>query len=150
MFRIGTILGVSVNNQITDLFEKRYLIAIRGSDSPFVFVHDCDVVGVIVQGVSSPVTGIFNVAGDGTLGIHEIAARLGKRCVVFPPRVLQAALRLLKKLGLTQYGPEQIDFLRYRPVLDNRRLKEEFGYVPRLSSAAVFELWRTARRPPIR
>ena len=146
IFRIGTILGATVHNQITDLFEKPRLIAIRGSDSPFVFIHDQDVVGAIVQGVDSPVTGIFNVAGDGKLSIFEIAARLGKRCVVFPPGVLQAGLWLLKKLGLTQYGPEQIDFLRYRPVLDNRRLKAEFGYVPKLTSAEVFELWRTSRR----
>ena len=65
--------------------------------------------------------------------------------MVFPASVLQAALWLLKKLGLTQYGPEQIDFLRYRPVLANRRLKEEFGYVPKLTSAEVFELWRSSR-----
>ena len=146
VFRIGTILGATVHNQITDLFEKPRLIAIRGADSPFVFIHDQDVVGAIVQGVDSKVTGIFNVAGDGKLSIHEIAARLGKKCVVFPPGMLQAALWLLKKLGLTQYGPEQIDFLRYRPVLDNRRLKEEFGYVPKLTSAEVFELWRTSRQ----
>ncbi|MDP1983522.1 MAG: SDR family oxidoreductase [Sulfuritalea sp.] len=146
IFRIGTILGATVHNQITDLFEKPRLIAIRGSASPFVFIHDQDVVGAIVQGVDSPVTGIFNVAGDGKLSIFEIAERLGKRCVVFPAGVLQAALWLLKKLSLTQYGPEQIDFLRYRPVLDNRRLKEEFGYVPKLSSAEVFELWRTSRQ----
>jgi len=49
---------------------------------------------------------------------------------------------VLHPLGLSQYGPEQVDFLRYRPVLDNRRLKEVFGYVPRLSSAEVFELFR--------
>ncbi|MFH1873432.1 MAG: SDR family oxidoreductase [Pseudomonadota bacterium] len=145
VFRIGTILGATVHNQITDLFEKPRLLAIRGADSPFVFIHDQDVVGAIVQGVDSKVTGIFNVAGDGKLSIFEIAQRLGKRCVVFPASLLQAALWLLKKLGLTQYGPEQIDFLRYRPVLDNRRLKEEFGYVPKLSSAEVFELWRTSR-----
>lgn len=145
VFRIGTILGATVKNQITDLFEKPRLIAIRGSDSPFVFIHDQDVVGAIVRGVDSPVTGIFNVAGDGKLTIHEIADRLGKRCVVLPPGLLRGALWLLKLFGLTQYGPEQIDFLRYRPVLDNRRLKEEFGYVPRLASAEVFELWRKAR-----
>ena len=149
VFRIGTILGATVHNQITDLFEKPRLIAIRGAVSPFVFIHDQDVVGAIVQGVDSKVTGIFNVAGDGKLSIHEIAARLGKKCVVFPPGALQAALWLLKKLGLTQYGPEQIDFLRYRPVLDNRRLKEEFGYVPKLSSAEVFELWRSSRRQKV-
>lgn len=146
VFRIGTILGATVRNQITDLFEKPRLIAIRGSDSPFVFIHDQDVVGAIVQGVDSPVTGIFNVAGDGNLSMFEIAARLGKRCVVFPPGLLRGALWLLKLLGLTQYGPEQIDFLRYRPVLDNRRLKEEFGYVPKLNSSQVFELWCSSRR----
>ena len=146
VFRIGTILGASVHNQITDLFEKPRLIAIQGSDSPFVCIHDQDVVGAIVQGVDSKVTGIFNVAGDGKLDIFEIAARLGKRCVVLPAGLLQAALWLLKKLGLTQYGPEQIDFLRYRPVLENRRLKEAFGYVPKLTSAEVFELWRSSRQ----
>jgi UDP-glucose 4-epimerase len=146
IFRIGTILGATVHNQITDLFEKPRLIAIRGSASPFVFIHDQDVVAAIVRGVDSPVTGIFNVAGDGKLDIDEIAARLGKRCVVLPAGLLQAALWLLKKLGMTQYGPEQIDFLRYRPVLANRRLKEEFGYVPKLTSAEVFELWRQSRQ----
>ena len=142
VFRIGTILGATVRNQITDLFEKPRLIAIRGADSPFVFIHDQDVVGAILHAVDAPVTGIFNVAGDGKLTIFEIAQRLGKRCVVIPASLLQAALWLLKRFRLTQYGPEQVDFLRYRPVLDNRRLKDVFGYVPKLGSAEVFDLWR--------
>ena len=54
-------------------------------------------------------------------------------------------LALLKPLGLTQYGPEQVNFLRYRPVLDNRRLKEEFGYVPKKTSAEVFAFYLAAR-----
>ncbi|OHC64030.1 MAG: epimerase [Rhodocyclales bacterium GWA2_65_19] len=146
IFRIGTILGATVSNQITDLFEKPRLIAIAGSDSPFVFIHDRDVVGAILHGIESKQTGAFNVAGDGKLTIHEIATRLGKRCVVLPAGLLRAALRLLKTLGLTQYGPEQLDFLRYRPVLQNRRLKTEFGYIPKLSSAEVFELYRKSRQ----
>jgi UDP-glucose 4-epimerase len=145
VLRIGTILGATVNNQITALFEKPRLIAVRGSSSPFVFIHDHDVVGAIVHGIHSPVTGIFNLAGDGKLTIEEIAQRMGKHCLVLPAGLLRAALWLLKRLGLTQYGPEQLDFLRYRPVLDNRRLKAEFGYVPKRSSAEVFELWRTSR-----
>ena len=146
IFRIGTILGPTVRNQITDLFEKPRLIAIAGSDSPFVFIHDADVVGAMLHAIDSGKPGIFNVAGDGKLTIHEIAARLGKRCLVLPAWLLRSALWLLKKLGLTQYGPEQLDFLRYRPVLLNRRLKEEFGYVPKLSSADVFELYRRSRQ----
>ena len=145
VFRIGTILGETVKNQITDLFDKPRLIAIRGADSPFVFIWDKDVVGCMLEAVYSDRAGIYNVAGDGALRIQEIAARLGKRCVVLPAGLLQAALALLKPLGLTQYGPEQVDFLRYRPVLNNRRLKEVFGYVPKKTSAEVFEFYLAAR-----
>ena len=146
IFRIGTILGETVRNQITDLFEKPRLLAIRGSDSPFVFIWDQDVVGCLLRAIESDKTGIFNVAGDGVLTIHEIAAKLGKRCLVLSPGLLRLALRLLKTLGLTQYGPEQLDFLRYRPVLDNTRLKRDFGYVPQLTSAQVFDLYLQSHR----
>ncbi|CAG0941364.1 MAG: hypothetical protein EFKGCFLK_01352 [Rhodocyclaceae bacterium] len=146
VFRIGTILGETVKNQITDLLEKPRLIAIRGSDSPFVFIWDQDVVGCLLHAIASDKAGIYNVASDGVMTIHEIAAKLGKRCLVLPPGLLRLALRVLKALGLTQYGPEQLDFLRYRPVLDNTRLKSEFGYVPQLSSAQVFDLYRRSHR----
>jgi len=142
VFRVGTILGESTHNQITALFERPRLIAIRGSASPFVFIWDRDVAGAIERAVFDGPAGIYNVAGDGALSIQEIAARLGKRCITLPPGLLRAVLAVLHPLGLSQYGPEQVDFLRYRPVLDNRRLKEVFGYVPRLSSAEVFELFR--------
>ena len=145
VLRIGTILGETVHNQITDLFEKPRLIAIRGSDSPFVFIWDQDVAGSILHAISADKTGIYNVAGDGALTIQEIAARLGKRCVVLPAWLIATALAVLRALRLTQYGPEQVDFLRYRPVLDNRRLKQEFGYVPRKTSSEVFDFWRASR-----
>ena len=147
VLRIGTILGATVHNQITDLFEKPRLLAIRGSDSPFVFVWDQDVVGVILRALGSGPPGIYNVAGDGALTIHEIAERLGKPTIRLPAWLLQAALAVLKPLGLTQYGPEQLDFLRYRPVLLNTQLKTVFGYTPTYTSAEVFELYRRARMP---
>lgn len=145
ILRIGTILGPTVRNQITDLFEKPRLLAIAGSDSPFVFIWDQDVVGIILHAIDKGSSGIFNVAGDGALTIHEIAKRLGKSCLVLPAWVLSTALRILKPLGLTQYGPEQLDFLRYRPVLLNTKLKTVFGYTPRYTSAEVFEIYRRAR-----
>ena len=145
VLRIGTILGATVRNQITDLFEKPRLLAIRGSDSPFVFIWDQDVVGIILRAVSGGPPGIYNVAGDGALTIHEIAARLGKPTLQLPAWLLQAALAVLKPLGLTQYGPEQLDFLRFRPVLLNTKLKTAFGYTPTYTSAEVFELYRQAR-----
>ena len=142
VFRVGTILGATTRNQITALFERKRPIAIRGAASPFVFIWDQDVVGCLVRAIDGGPTGVYNVAGDGTMTIEEIAAAMGKRCLTLPAPVLQAVLAIAKPLGLSRYGPEQVGFLRYRPVLDNRRLKEVFGYVPRKTSHEVFEAWR--------
>lgn len=146
VLRIGTILGESVDNQITALFERPRLLKIRGADSPFVFVWDTDVVAVIERAVTGAATGIFNVAGDGALTVDEIAGLLGKPTLVLPERVLRAALALGSRLGLTPYGPEQTRFLQYRPVLDNTRLKDEFGYLPTRTSRQAFDEWRMRRR----
>jgi UDP-glucose 4-epimerase len=145
VLRIGTILGDRVDNQITALFERPRLLKIRGSSSPFVFVWDTDVVAIICRAVTSPVTGIFNVAGDGTLTVDEIAARLGKPVLTLPEPLLRAALAVGRRLGLTAYGPEQTVFLKHRPVLANDRLKTVFGYTPTRTSAEAFEAWRTHR-----
>ncbi|HEX7864392.1 MAG TPA: SDR family oxidoreductase [Variovorax sp.] len=145
VLRIGTILGERVDNQITALFEKKRLIAIRGSASPFVFVWDEDVTGAISHALGGAPPGCYNLAGDGALTIHEIASRLGKHAVDWPAGVLKAALSVGSALGVSRYGPEQLDFLRYRPVLLNTALKERFGYVPRKTSSEAFDAFVAAR-----
>jgi len=145
VLRIGTILGERVDNQITALFEKKRLIAIRGSASPFVFVWDEDVTGAIVHALSGAPAGCYNLAGDGAMTIHEIAAVLGKRTIDWPASVLKAALAAGSALGISRYGPEQLDFLRYRPVLLNTALKTQFGFCPRKTSREAFESFVAAR-----
>jgi UDP-glucose 4-epimerase len=148
VLRVGTILGASVNNQITALFEKPRLLAVRGSASPFVFVHDADLVALLARAVDSSVTGVFNVAGDGAMSIDDIASALGKPVLRLPAWLLRGALAVLHPLGLTRYGPAQVNFLRYRPVLDNSRLKTVFGFTPRLSSREAFAEWARTRGAP--
>lgn len=145
VLRPGTILGATTRNQITDLFDGRIVLGVGGSASPFVFIWDQDVVGAILLGVRRGGTGCYNLAGDGALTVREIAKRLGKPCVEIPPALLAAGLWALSKLRLTQYGPEQVGFLRYRPVLANRRLVQEFGYRPQKTSLETFEYFAASR-----
>ena len=146
VLRIGTILGERVDNQITALFEKPRILAIAGSDSPFVFVWDEDVTGAILHALSGQaVPGCYNLAGDGALTLPDIATRLGKRLRVLPAGLLRTLLRVGSALGVSRYGPEQLDFLRYRPVLLNTALKERFGYTPRKTSAQAFGAFVAAR-----
>lgn len=145
VLRIGTVIGAGTRNQITALFHRPRILAIRGSESPFVFIWDQDLAGAIVHGVDGDRAGVYNVAGDGALPIRSIAARLRKPVLELPASLLRGALAVGRLFGATRYGPEQLDFLRWRPVLDNRRLKEEFGFTPELSSAEAFEVFAEAQ-----
>lgn len=146
IFRIGTILGAEVRNQITNLFEQPVLIGVKGSKSPFVFIWDQDVVACFAQAIDHPKNGIYNLAGDGVVTVQDIAQLLHKSVVSIPASVIRNALFVMKQLNLTQYGEEQVDFLRYRPVLSNQKLKEEFGYIPQKTSLEVFQYYLESRQ----
>ncbi|WP_293749116.1 SDR family oxidoreductase [uncultured Paraglaciecola sp.] len=141
ILRPGTVLGANTNNLITNLFRKKRILAIRGSRSPFVFILDEDVAEIILQGVQHSKVGIYNLAGDGALSIQDIAAVMNKPLLTLPAGLLQSLLWIGNKLGISSYGPEQLDFLRYRPVLSNKALKEQFGFVPSKTSKQVFEFF---------
>jgi len=142
VLRVGTVLGAGTDNQITALFRRKRLLAIKGSESPFVFIWTQDLARILKRAATDGPAGIFNVAADGWLSVDTLAATLGKPVLRLPAWILRTALQVAKPLGLSRYGPEQVRFLQYRPVLDNGRLKREFGYIPELSSVEVFDLWR--------
>jgi UDP-glucose 4-epimerase len=81
------------------------------------------------------------MAGDGALSVHEIAAILGKPVITLPAGLVSAALGAARLLGKGRYGPEQVKFLRYRPVLSNTRLKQDFGYRPQKTSEETFRFY---------
>lgn len=145
VLRPGTILGRGVHNPVTDLFMGRSVLGISGRCSRFVFIWDQDVVNIIRQGLEQGSEGIYNLAGDGALSLREIAGLLRKPYRTLPAPLLRGALAMLRPLGLAPFGPEQVDFMRYRPVLDNARLKREFGYLPRYSSREAFLAFVAAR-----
>lgn len=146
IFRPGFVLGTHTKNQITNLFKQKRIIGLKGTESPFVIIWDQDVVGAIVKGIFENGSGIFNLAGDGTLTLSQMARLLQKPCISLPVWLVKVSLWIGKRLKLTQYGPEQIGFLRYRPVLDNRRLKEVFGFIPQKTTREVFDFYLKSRR----
>ena len=146
VLRPGTILGADTDNQITALFTAPVVVGLRDTDVPFVFVWDRDVAAVIARGVTERTTGVYNLAGDGVVTLREIAAIEHRPYLPLPAELLTGALRVLERFGLTRYGPEQVDFLRYRPVLANDRCKEAFPGLPTKTSAEVYAFHRAARR----
>jgi UDP-glucose 4-epimerase len=138
VFRICTVLGAGTRNQITALFLKPRILGVRGSPSRFVFIWDEDVAAAFAHGLAGDRTGVFNVAGDGAMTLADIARELGKPMLVLPPSLLKAALHVGRAIGVSRYAPEQLDFLRWGPVLSNAWLKSSFGFTPSKSSEQAF------------
>ncbi|MEO7070252.1 MAG: SDR family oxidoreductase [Nostocoides sp.] len=145
LLRPGTILGARTDNQITALFTGRMMMTLREADPPFVFIWDEDVADVVVDGALSERTGTYNLAGDGVMTMRDIATVEGARVVALPARGVRLALGLAKRLGVGRYGPEQVDFLLHRPVLDNTRLRRDFPGMPRKTTREVYEVFRQGR-----
>ncbi|NOE32339.1 SDR family oxidoreductase [Ruegeria sp. HKCCD7318] len=142
VLRVGTVLGAGTENQITALFHKPRLLAVTGSESPFVFIWTHDLARILRRAATDGPPGVYNVAGDGAMGVTDLADAMGKSVLRLPAWALKAALSVARPLGLSRYGPEQLRFLQYRPVLDNSALKSEFGYTPEKTSAEVFAFWQ--------
>lgn len=145
VFRPCTVLGPATNNQITAMFERPVVLGLSGTSTPFSLIADSDVVAALVQAVRHPKPGTYNLAGDGTLSLREIAELNGKIYAAVPPGLLKSVLWLLKASGLSGLGPGAVKFVQYRPVLANEKLKAEFGFAPRYNAREVFERYRDGR-----
>jgi UDP-glucose 4-epimerase len=145
IFRLSATIGANVKNQISDFFEMPVLFGIKGHDSPFVFIWDKDVVNCIILAITSDKHGVYNLAADGKIPMRELARMMKKPYLPVPEKIFYYALKYLQKLKLVPWGPEQTSFIKYRLVLDNKNLKESFGYVPLKNSREAFKYYLQER-----
>jgi UDP-glucose 4-epimerase len=146
VFRPCTVLGPGTSNQITAIFSRPVVVGLRGTATPFSLISEFDVVEALAKAVNETRDGVYNLAGDGTLSLREIADLLGKKFLPLPPALLKAVLWIMNKLRMTSLSPAHVKFIQYRPVLANDRLKTEFGYTPRFDARAVFERYLESLR----
>jgi UDP-glucose 4-epimerase len=139
IFRPGTILGKTVSNQITNLFQMKFVLGMEDGDDRFNFIWDDDIAKILIKALDHNETCAINIAGDGALSMKEIAAILGKKYINVNPKFATFVISALNKLKLTKLKPEQVNFLRYRPVLSNKKLKEDFGFTPQYTSRQAFD-----------
>jgi UDP-glucose 4-epimerase len=139
VLRPGTVLGTHTDNPITRLFQGKIIVGVAGFETPFVFIWDQDVAEIVERGIEREIEGIFNLAGDGTLTLREIARLIGKPYLPIPAFLFRTILSLGRMLRLSTNGPEQLIFLQYRPVLSNEKLHREFPYDPKFTTRVAFD-----------
>jgi UDP-glucose 4-epimerase len=139
VFRPGAVLGTDFDGPVVNLFQQKVIVGLLGYPGPFNFIWSQDIVEYIIEALTTEITGQYNIAGDGTLSMKDIATRLNKPYLPLPPWLIQGALAIAKPLGLSQYGPEQVKFIKYRPVLANDKIKKIFTHQPMFTSKQALD-----------
>lgn len=84
ILRACVVMGPTANNAITQSLFKPVIISVAGHNPPMQFLHEDDLVEVIVTFLSQRRPGIFNIAGEGTIPYRDLATLSGGRLIALP------------------------------------------------------------------
>ena len=143
--RFANFVGPYIDTPLTRYFQLPVVPTPLGFDPRLQLVHEIDAIEVLRLAATADRPGTFNVAGDGVLPLSQAIRRAGKLAVAVPLPAAAAVGRAIRRRGVVDFSPEQTQFLSFGRVVSNRRLKEDFGYLPSYDTAAAFETMLTGR-----
>lgn len=136
ILRSCPVIGPNAVDSVAALmFRPPVSIRVSGYDPPIQFVHEDDLVALMVSFLDTGKGGIFNVAGDGEISYRELIALSGKRVIALPDRLLHCLMGFSWALRLQNESPPSgLEFIKYPPILDTKKLKRETGFCFHYSS----------------
>jgi UDP-glucose 4-epimerase len=148
VLRLANVIGPTIDTPLTRYFALPVVPTEFGYDPRLQFVHEDDAVEVLRLATLDDHAGVFNVAGEGTLLLSQAIRRAGRVALAVPPPAVRAVVSLVRRSGLVDFSPEQIRFLNFGRVVDTARLRIQFGYEPRYSTAAAFAAFLAGQPVP--
>lgn len=148
VLRLANVIGPTIDTPLTRYFALPVVPTEFGYDPRLQFVHEDDAVEVLRLATLDDHAGVFNVAGEGTLLLSQAIRRAGRVALAVPPPAVRAVVSLVRRSGLVDFSPEQIRFLNFGRVVDTTRLRTQFGYEPRYSTAAAFSAFLAGQPVP--
>ena len=141
ILRPCTVFGPGVDNYISRMLFLPVTVAVAGGDPPVQFIHEADFVDGCLAAMSQKAAGAFNLAGDGTVTVGEIAQILNTRLIRLPAKIIYPALEALWRLHAPriEVNSGYLDYIRYPFVADNQKAKDELGFYPRYDSRQTVE-----------
>lgn len=107
---------------------------------PLQLVHHDDVATAIALAATAPAPpGAYNIAGDGTVTVSEVARALGARAVRVPAAAASAASAAITRLPFVPSLLEWLHVARASVVMDTAKAKNELGWQPTHTSAEALE-----------
>lgn len=130
ILRPANVLG-TVRNAPSNYLRLAVVPTLMGFDPMVQAVHQDDVVNAIVRALEPGVRGIYNVAGPAPIPLSRAISLLGRRRLAIPHPMAKSGLSSLFRVGMTHFPADELDFIRFVCMVDDRRAREQLGYSPR-------------------
>lgn len=145
ILRFANFIGPTVRTPLTEYFTLPFVPVVLGHDARLQFIHEDDGLAALRLATIADRPGIFNVAGDGVLMLSQAARRAGRPAVPLPGITASTIGAWLRRAKVASFSPEQVQFLTYGRGVDTTRMRAEFGFEPRYTTAAAFDAFVQAR-----
>jgi UDP-glucose 4-epimerase len=138
MLRYQPEVGPDLDNPLVRYLTLPLVPVQLGFDPRLQLLHADDATGALVAAVANPVRGAVNVAPAGSISLSRALRLLGRPALPVPgPLFAPVVERLNRQLGAGGLLGDGVRLLRFGRGVDNRRLVEEIGYLPRHDAAGA-------------
>jgi nucleoside-diphosphate-sugar epimerase len=99
--------------------------------NPFQLVHHDDVAQALVAAITGRgEPGIYNLAGEGTIQVSDLASALGWYSVPIPGLAVQVAAEVVGRIPFAPAELSWINALRVPVLMDTEKAREKLGWQP--------------------
>ena len=135
------VVGPGFANPLAEQLKKKIVI-LPANTKPFQFVHEDDVIEIMAMMLKNKIGGIYNVAGEGTMGFPEMVKMLGNYPLPIPWPVIYPLNHLAWTLRLHFITESPSPYLRLMVhpwIASSEKLKKETGYCFKYNTCSAFE-----------
>jgi UDP-glucose 4-epimerase len=139
VLRFADFAGPNIDTPLARYLGMRAVPTPFGYDPRLQLVHEQDAIEVLRLAAVSLRPGTFNVAGEGAMTLSQAIRRAGRIPLPIPGPATHLVRRVIRRTGRFDFSSDQIQLLNFGRVVDTTRLHNEFGYVPRYTTAQAFD-----------
>jgi UDP-glucose 4-epimerase len=139
VLRFANFIGPRIDTVFTRYFALPAVPTVLGYDARVQLLHEEDALAVLERAASHEIPGTFNVAADGVILLSQAIRRAGRIAVPVPSSAVGPVSRIFRSARLVDFSPEQMRLLNFGRVVDNTRLRTQFGFSPRWTTMQAFD-----------
>jgi UDP-glucose 4-epimerase len=139
VLRFSNFIGPRIDTVFTRYFALPVVPTVLGYDARVQLLHEEDALAVLERAATHDLPGVVNVAADGVLLLSQAIRRAGRIPLPVPDVAVGPVGRVFRGARLVDFSPEQMRLLNFGRVVDNSRLRRQFGFAPRWTTTQAFD-----------